>query len=60
MNLLFFMIAISILLAFGFLLAFIWAVNRKQFDDLSSPALRMLFDDKKINECQEEKNVNNK
>jgi cbb3-type cytochrome oxidase maturation protein len=36
----------SIVLAGGFLLAFIWASKTGQFDDDVSPAHRILFDDK--------------
>ena len=31
--------------ALGFLAAFVWAVESGQFDDTTSPAVRMLFDD---------------
>jgi cbb3-type cytochrome oxidase maturation protein len=33
------------LVAGGFLAAFAWAVRSGQFDDTTSPAVRMLFDD---------------
>lgn len=39
------MLAVSILLGVLFLLAFLWASRGGQFDDLDSPAHRMLFDD---------------
>ncbi len=38
---------IGILVAGGFLLAFVWAVKSGQYDDTESPAMRMLFDDSK-------------
>jgi cbb3-type cytochrome oxidase maturation protein len=37
----------SILIAGGFLAAFIWSVADGQFDDDISPAQRILFEDKK-------------
>ena len=33
------------LVAAGFLIAFAWAVRAGQFDDTTSPPLRILFDD---------------
>jgi cbb3-type cytochrome oxidase maturation protein len=38
------MIGASLLLAIGFLSAFIWAVKTKQYDDDYTPSIRMLFD----------------
>ena len=38
------LIGFSLLAAAGFLAAFIWALRRGQFDDLSTPAIRMLFE----------------
>jgi len=45
MSIIFFMIGISLLLALGFLGAFIWSMRSGQQDDLYTPALRMLLDD---------------
>jgi cbb3-type cytochrome oxidase maturation protein len=39
------LIAVSILVAGGFLVAFIWSVKKGQFDDDYTPSVRMLFDD---------------
>jgi cbb3-type cytochrome oxidase maturation protein len=39
----------SILVAGGFLLAFLIATRRGQYDDLGTPAVRMLFDDNEEN-----------
>jgi cbb3-type cytochrome oxidase maturation protein len=41
------LIAASLLVATGFLLAFIWSVSKGQFEDNTSPAIRMLFDNEK-------------
>jgi len=41
------LIAASLLVATCFLLAFIWSVSKGQFEDDTSPAVRMLFDSDK-------------
>jgi cbb3-type cytochrome oxidase maturation protein len=38
----------SVLVAGGFLAAFLWAVRNGQYDDLETPAARILFDDAEI------------
>jgi cbb3-type cytochrome oxidase maturation protein len=40
------LIFIGIIVAGGFLAAFIWAVKSGQYDDDYSPSVRMLFDSK--------------
>lgn len=45
MSALFVLIVCSLLVALGFLGAFLWAMRRGQYDDTHTPALRMLFDD---------------
>ncbi len=47
MTVLIVLIIISIVIAGGFLLVFLWAVRSGQYDDTYSPSVRMLFDDKK-------------
>lgn len=42
MNILYIMIPLALLLGGGFVAAFIWAINRGQFDDLETPAHRIL------------------
>jgi cbb3-type cytochrome oxidase maturation protein len=44
------MIAASILVSGGFLIAFLWSVKNGQFDDDYTPSVRMLFDDKPTQE----------
>ncbi len=44
------LIGFSILVAVGFLIAFLWAVRSGQYDDDVSPSIRMLFD----NEVEDE------
>lgn len=48
MSVIYFLIGCSILLAGGFLAAFIWSVNSGQNDDTETPAIRMLFDDELV------------
>lgn len=40
-------IVVSLLIACGFLAAFIWAIKTNQYDDDYSPSVRMLFDEHK-------------
>lgn len=47
MSALFVLIGISILVAGGFLLAFLWSVGNGQYDDDYTPSVRMLFDQEK-------------
>jgi len=41
------LIGFSLLVAVGFLVAFLWAVRSGQYDDDVSPGMRMLHEDKK-------------
>lgn len=50
MNALFVLIGISIIVAIGFLVAFIWSVKNGQYDDDYTPSVRILFDDEVVNE----------
>ena len=45
MSVMIILIACSLLLAGGFLLAFVFNTQRGQFDDTHTPSVRMLFDD---------------
>ena len=47
MSAIFFLISASLVVAIGFLIAFLWAVKSGQFEDRYTPAIRMLFDEKK-------------
>ena len=40
-------IVVSLLMALGFLAAFIWAIKSNQYEDDYSPSVRILFDDTK-------------
>jgi cbb3-type cytochrome oxidase maturation protein len=50
MSVLILLIAFSIFIAGGFLIAFIWSVKKGQYDDDYTPSVRMLFDDKPVSE----------
>jgi cbb3-type cytochrome oxidase maturation protein len=45
MEVIFILIGFSLLIALGFLFAFIWATKSGQYDDDYTPSIRMLFDD---------------
>lgn len=45
MELVFFLLPLSLLLASLAVVAFVWATRSGQFDDLETPAQRMLIDD---------------
>ena len=40
------LIFISLIIAVGFLIIFLWNLKSGQYDDTYSPSVRMLFDDK--------------
>jgi cbb3-type cytochrome oxidase maturation protein len=48
MAIMLFLIIVSLLLAVGFLFAYLFAAKTGQFDDEYTPAIRILFDDKVI------------
>ena len=56
------LIGFSLLVAIGFLIAFLWSVKSGQYSDTYTPSVRMLFEDEKskkekesVNELKEEK-----
>ena len=49
MQALFVLITISLVVALGFLGAFLWAVRNNQYEDDYTPSVRILFDDDKPN-----------
>lgn len=46
MSVILILISASLLVAGGFLAAFLWSVRKGQFDDVETPAMRILFEDK--------------
>ena len=47
MSVIIVLIIIGVVVATGFLAAFLWAVRSGQYDVTVSPSVRMLFDEKK-------------
>lgn len=45
MTALYLLVPLALLLATGAVTAFLWAVGRGEFEDLETPALRVVFDD---------------
>lgn len=48
MNILYFLLPIALALGGGFLISFIVAAMKGQFDELETPAHRMLFEDELV------------
>lgn len=45
MSVIIILIIVSVLVALGFLTAFLWSVKTGQYDDDYTPSIRILFDD---------------
>jgi cbb3-type cytochrome oxidase maturation protein len=52
------LIGFSIVVAAGFLIAFLWAVKSGQYDDDISPSIRILFDNEENKSEQTNTNTN--
>ncbi len=52
MSVIFVVLSASLLIALGFLIAFIWSVRNGQFDDDYTPSIRILFEDKQNDETR--------
>lgn len=50
MTILIVLVIVSLILAGGFLVAFLWAVKSGQFDDTYTPSVRILLDKKSEND----------
>jgi cbb3-type cytochrome oxidase maturation protein len=50
MEIIFMLIIVSLVIALGFLAAFIWAIKSGQYDDDYTPSVRILFEDEKQTE----------
>jgi cbb3-type cytochrome oxidase maturation protein len=46
MSVLYFLVPVAVAMVAGAVFAFVWAARRGQFDDLETPAVRMLQDDR--------------
>lgn len=54
MSALYMLVGISLTVAGVFLMAFIWAMRKGQYDDAYTPSVRILFDDANDNQQQKE------
>lgn len=59
MQIIVLLIAISLIVAIGFLMAFFWSVKDGQYDDDYTPSLRILVEDDMAVSHQEQVNKNN-
>ncbi len=50
------LIGFSLLVALGFLIAFLWSVKNGQYSDTYTPSVRMLFEDEKSKKEKESLN----
>lgn len=50
MSVIYLLIPLSIVIAAGFLIAFIWAVRSGQFEDTYTPSVRMLWEGRRAHE----------
>jgi cbb3-type cytochrome oxidase maturation protein len=55
MSIIYVLAPLALLLGLSAVIAFLWAVNKGQFDDMETPANRMLLEDEPI-----QKETNNK
>ena len=60
MSVIYVLLAISIVVAVGFFIAFIVAVKKGQYDDSYTPSVRMLFEDELIKEPSDNSILTNK
>tara|TARA_R110000787_G_scaffold96415_2_gene199746 strand:- start:26592 stop:26762 length:171 start_codon:yes stop_codon:yes gene_type:complete len=54
------LLAVSVVVAIGFFIAFIISVRNGQYDDVYTPSIRMLFDDELVKDPKDTKPTNNK
>lgn len=52
MQIIFYLIIISLLTALGFLLAFFWAVKSGQYEDDVTPSMRLMFEEDMIDHTE--------
>jgi len=58
MSALYLSIGVSLIIAIGFLVAFLWAMKHGQYDDDYTPSVRMLFEDAPASDNRIEKHSN--
>jgi cbb3-type cytochrome oxidase maturation protein len=56
MGIIVLLISISLFIAVGFLISFLWNMKTGQYDDTYSPSVRMLFDERKDKTINTDKN----
>lgn len=60
MSIIYMLLAISVIVALIFFVAFIFSVKKGQYDDTYTPSIRMLFDDEiTANKSTNTKSLNN-
>lgn len=60
MNIIYLLLALSLLVALVFFVAFIFSVKRGQYEDTYTPSVRMLFEDELVKEQPKNNQINNK
>ncbi|WP_405200100.1 cbb3-type cytochrome oxidase assembly protein CcoS [Christiangramia sp. LLG6405-1] len=60
MSIIYMLLAISVVVAIIFFVAFIVSVRKGQYDDVYTPSVRMLFDDELVNSPAKENQPVNK
>jgi len=60
MSVIYVLLAISIIIAVGFFIAFVIAVKKGQYDDSYTPSVRMLFEDELVKENSKTQIITNK
>ncbi|HSP11006.1 MAG TPA: cbb3-type cytochrome oxidase assembly protein CcoS [Salegentibacter sp.] len=58
MNIIYLLLALSVLVAIIFFIAFIFSVKKGQYDDMYTPSVRMLFEDELVNSKSKNKTPN--
>ncbi|MDX1461828.1 MAG: cbb3-type cytochrome oxidase assembly protein CcoS [Marinirhabdus sp.] len=59
MNIIYMLLAISVIVAIAFFVAFVVSVRKGQYDDVYTPSVRMLFDDELVTEPQDKEPIEN-
>lgn len=59
MNILYLLIPLTLILVTLSLAGFFWAIQSDQYDDLTTPAQRMLFEDEMVTKQEQKKGKSN-
>ncbi|TXK72295.1 cbb3-type cytochrome oxidase assembly protein CcoS [Mesonia sp. HuA40] len=60
MSVIYLLLALSIIVALVFFGVFIYSVKRGQYDDVHTPAVRMLFEDELVKEENQKQSIKTK